>query len=176
MSQTEKLVLRSPMRKQLGGLWILFCALGAFFMWQDGLKGEGSEILLFAAGALALMAVYRCFTYSLTIFKPGTVPTARHLKMHFGLFKNETEVDFDELEILRRDMFLPYCQLYAYSSLKYLESKLSAEEYKKYEEGLLQSPGVVVIDHSTKKECQKFIEQVWTYYGLWEGVKDLAQE
>lgn len=171
MSQEEKLVLRSPMRKQLGGLWILFCSVGAFVMWQNGLKSEGSGILLFAACVLGLMAVYRCFTYSLTVFKPGKVPTARHLKFHFGFIKNESEVDFDELEILRRDMFLPYCQLYAYSSMKYLEAKLPADEYKKYEEGALQSPGIVVIDHSTKKECEKFTEQIWSYYGLWEGSK-----
>lgn len=174
MKQEEKLVLRSPMRKQLGGLWILFCALGAFFMWQDGLKSEGSGILLLAAGVLGLMSLYRCLTYSLTVFKPGKIPTAFHIKFHFGVFKKELEVDFDELEILRRDMFLPYCQLYAYSSMKYLERKLPADEFKKYEDGSLDTPGIVVIDHSTKKECVKFIEQVWTYYGLWEGIKNTS--
>ena len=124
MNQKEKLILRSPMRKQLGGLWILFCALGAFLMWQNGPKSEGSGILLFGAGALALLALYRCLTFSLTVFLPGKVPTARNVKAHFGIFKQEQEVDFDELEILRRDMFLPYCQLYAFSSPKYLKAKL----------------------------------------------------
>ncbi|MCM8525642.1 MAG: hypothetical protein NE327_03930 [Lentisphaeraceae bacterium] len=170
MNQQEKLILRSPMRKQLGGLWILFCALGAFLMWQNGPKSEGSGILLFGAGALALLAMYRCLTFSLTVFLPGKVPTARNVKAHFGIFKQEQEVDFDELEILRRDMFLPYCQLYAFSSPKYLKAKLKPEEFAKYEDGTEQSPGMVIIDHSTKKECEKFTEQIWTYYGLWGGV------
>ena len=176
MNQEEKLVLRSPMRKQLGGLWVLFCGLGAFVMWANGLKSEGSEILLIMAIILFLMAIYRCLTYSVTVFLPGSVPTAKQLYCYFGLFKKEKEMDFDELEILRRDKFLPYCQLYAYSSLKYLKTKVSPEEFPKYEEGNLHSPGLVLGDHLTKKECETYIEKIWRYYDLWDETKTTTVE
>ena len=176
MNQEEKLVLRSPLRKQLGGLWIMVCGIGALFMWSEGLKGEGSEILLIIAIILVVLALYRCLTYSITVFKPGNVPTAKQLMCHFGIFKKETEIDFDELDVLRRDNILPYCQLYAYSSLKYLKAKVSPEEYIKYEEGSLHSPGLVILDHSTKKECDKYIEQVWRYYDLWDESRIQQEE
>ena len=168
MNQNEKLIVRSPRRKQFGGLWILFCAVGAFVMWDNGLKGSGSEILLGAAIVLTLLGLYRCLTYSITVFQPGKIPTGKQLKVHFGILKKEQTIDFDELDILRRDMFLPYCQLYAYSSKDYLKTKMSEEDIKAYEEGRIESPGFVVIDHSTKKECEKLIEKIWRYYGLWD--------
>lgn len=176
MNQEKKLVLRSPLRKQLGGLWILACGIGAFVMWSNGLKKDGSEILLIMAALLFLMALHRCFTYSITVFQPGKVPTAKQLYCHFGVFKKEKEMDFDELEILRRDKFLPYCQLYAYSSLKYLKIKVPPADYTKYEEGKLHSPGLVLGDHLTKKECEAYIEKIWRYYDLWDESKVTTEE
>ena len=168
MSKEEKLVVRSPLRKQLGGFWLLGASFGCYVMWYQGLKGQGSEILLVVAILLALMGLYRCLSFSVTVFQPGNIPLGRQLKCHFGVFKTESSIEFNELEILRRDRMLPYCQLYAYSSLEYLKKKLKPVELEPFEKGEADLPGFVVVDHSTKKECDKLIEKIWRFYDLWD--------
>ena len=168
MTSKEPLVIKTPVRKRLGGLWLGAACGGAMLMWARGAKGSGSEILLVVAIILGLMAIHRLLSYTITTFLPGPVPKASRENCHFGVFASKDEVTFDELEILRRDNVLPYCQLYAYSSLEYLKKKPSKVEIEKYESGQLHLPGVIVVDHATKKECDRHIESIWRYYDLWE--------
>jgi hypothetical protein len=168
MTSKEPLVIKTPIRKRLGGLWLGGACAGAFIVWSGGAKGSGSEILLIVAIILALMAFHRLLSSTVTTFLPGTTPRATRLNSHFGLFTSQEDVSFDELEILRRDNVLPYCQLYAYSSLEYMKKKVSKVEIEKYESGQQPLPGVIVVDHTTKKECDKHIQAIWRYYGLWE--------
>ena len=176
MNKVEKLIVRSPLRKQLGGFWLMSVAFGCYIMWYQGLKGEGSEILLIVACLMALMGLYRCFSYSVTVFQPGNIPKGRKLNFHFGVFKTESSIEFNELDILRRDRVLPYCQLYAYSSLEYLKKKLKPIELEPFENGSAELPGFIVVDHSTKKECDKLIEKIWRFYGLWEEDRVAVEE
>ena len=168
MSNKKNLVIASPLRKRLGGLWLAFAASGLLYLRETGYKGSGSEILLVGGIILMVLALHWMLSLTVTVFVPGKVPTARKIVRHFGLFKTETVVDFDQVDILRRDNILPYCQLYAYSSLDYLKTKLRTDEMEPYEKNQKPLPGLVVVDHTTKKECEKHIENIWKLYDLWE--------
>ena len=171
MSEKKNLVITTPLRKRLGGLWLAFASYGAFWMHGGGHKGSGSEILLIVAILLMLIAVHRLLSYSVTVFIPGKVPKAKQVICHFGLFKSQNETEFDQVDILRRDNILPYCQLYAYSSMEFLKKKLRTHELEPYETNQKPLPGLVVVDHVTKKECEKHIESIWRLYDLWEEEK-----
>ncbi len=172
MSREEPLIIRTPIRKRLGGLWLGFAAGGSLVMWSNGTKGSGSEILLTIAGILVVMAVYRILTYSVTEFMPGKVPTVSQVIKHFGIFTSLKSTEFDQIDILRRDNILPYCQLYAHSSIDYLKKTRKSHEVEDFESGRKQLPGIIVVDHTTKKECDKYIESIWRFYDLWEEVAE----
>ena len=170
MNNKKNLVITSPLRKRLGGLWLTFVAGGMFVLRESGYKGSGSEILLVAAVILMLVALHRLLSMTVTVFIPGKTPTAKQVIRHFGLFKTEKKVDFDQLDILRRDNILPYCQLYAYCSIDYLKKKLRTHELEPYETNQKPLPGLIVVDHTTKKECEAHIEKIWRHYDLWEDL------
>ena len=56
MNNEEPLIIKTPVRKRLGGLWLAFAAGGALMMWSNGSKGSGSEILLTIVAILVIMA------------------------------------------------------------------------------------------------------------------------
>ena len=172
MSEGKNLIILTPLRKRLGGLWLAFTSIGAFLLRESGHKGSGSEILLVVAILLMLIALHRLLSYTVTVFVSGKVPKARQTVCHFGLFKSETDTEFNEIDILRRDNILPYCQLYAYSSMELLKQKLRTHELEPFEKNQKPLPGIVVVDHTTKKECEKHIENIWRFYGLWEEEKE----
>ena len=168
MSNKEPLIIKTPFRKRLGGLWLAFAATGCFIMWNNGPSNSGGSILLVIVVILALLALHRLFSTSVTTFIPGKVPKAKQEIKHFGIFTANAEAEFDEIDILRRDNILPYCQLYCYSSLEYLKKKLRTHEYEVYEKEQKPLPGLVVVDNTTKKECERHIKNIWRFYDLWE--------
>ncbi len=147
MSESEQLIIRTPWRKQAGGIWLLVCALGGFFLWQDKADSSGANWLLVIIIFMLISGLYNLLTYSKTYFIKGEVPKAKQEKFHFGFLKKEILVEFDDLTILRRDNFLPYCQLYA---------------FKKESE----TTGLIIVEQCTKKECEAFISQIWNFYGI----------
>jgi len=168
--EQQPLVVQTPGRKRLGGLWLFLMAIPCIAMWNSGVKnleGGGSNILLMVAIVLALLGLYKMLSFTKTVFLAGD-PRAEQTQYHFGYFKNTSAVTFDKLDLLRRDKLLPYCQVYAYVSMEKLAEKLSAKEMEVYQKNQQPLPGVVVVDHTTKKDCLKLIENIWRYYGLWE--------
>lgn len=168
MSQQQKsFVVRTPLRKQLGGLWLLVAAAACFILWDQGLKGSGSGILAAIGGILVLLGLYRLLSFDVSVFKSGE-PRLEKFSYHFGFIKKVDSAHFDKLELLRRDALLPYCQLYAYCSKEKLAEELSDEALALYEKKHAVLPGLVVVDHTSKKDCLKLIEAIWRFYGLWE--------
>lgn len=172
MSKEKELVITSPKRKQLGGFWFIFSGIGCFFLWLDGNKTGGDKILLGVAGIIFLMGVYRVFTHYKTTFISGKVPSVTKETYHFGFHKKVAQADFNEISLLRRENILPYCQLYAFSSLEFLKTRMSPDELRPYESGGQDLPGVVIIDHATKKECERFNEKIWRFYDMWDETQE----
>ena len=170
MSEDKELIINSPKRKQYGGLWFIFSGIGCFLLWMNGNKtgGEGDLILLGVAIAIAVLGIYRLLTYSRTTFIKGKVPSAIKETYHFGYHKVVAQADFNEISLLRRENILPYCQLYAFASLDFLKTRMSPDELKSYESGSNELPGVIIIDHATKKECETLNEKIWRFYDLWD--------
>ena len=174
MSEENELIINSPKRKQYGGLWFIFSGIGCFFLWINGNRAEGAgdKILLIVAITITLLGVYRLLTYSKTTFIKGKIPSATKETYHFGYHKVVTEADFDKISLLRRENMLPYCQLYAFSTLEFLKTRMSPDELKPYEAGSMDLPGVIVIDHATKRECETLNEKIWRFYDLWDDSED----
>ena len=169
MEASEKdLVINSPKRKQFGGFWYIASGIGCLAMWGINDKGSGSAILLGVSIALFLLGLHRLLTKSVTFIREGKIPLADKQTLHFGFYKVEESINFDEISLLRRENLLPYCQLYAYASLDYLKTRISPDELKLYETEQKHLPGVVITDHATKKECEELTEKVWRFYGLWQ--------
>ena len=165
MNSKEPLIIKTPNRKRWGGLWFATTCVGAFMMWNKGAKTSGSEILLIVVILLALMTLHRLLSYSVTTFLPGPTPKASQAICNFGLFTSSRELVFDEIEIMRRDKVLPYCQLYVYSSLENIKKTASKVEVEKYESGQQHLPGLIIVDHVTKKECDAYVKAIWSFYG-----------
>lgn len=165
--ETEDLVFHSHKRKQFGGVWFIASAIGAYAMWATGGEGGGTWILFGVATAMLIMGVHRLTTKSVAVFKKGKIPSVEKTTKHFGIHEVKEAVDFDEISVLRRENLLPYCQLYAFASLKFLETRVTAEELADYKEERKILPGVIFIDHSTKAECDSMNEKIWRFYGLW---------
>ena len=167
-NEQESFVVQTPRRKRLGGLWLILMAVPCVAMWNSDVKSaDSSNILLFVAGILVLLGIYKIMSYTRTVFLAGE-PRAEQSQYHFGFFKKVLAVKFDKLDLLRRDKLLPYCQVYAYTSMERLAESLSPAEMEVYQKNQHDLPGIVVVDHTTKKDCLKLIEDIWRFYGLWE--------
>ena len=163
----ECFVVRSPRRKQIGGIWMIAIAVGSWAMWSNKVDSPEPD-LLFGLGCVSfLLGIYRCLSFSTSIFKRDVQEVECH-SYHFGIFKKVKSSSFDKVDILRRDALLPYCQLYAYNSKEKLRETLSAEEMKAYDNEHTPLPGLVILDQANKKECEKAIENIWRFYGLWQ--------
>ena len=163
----EFFVVRSPLRKQLGALWLVFIAVACWMMWSSKSTNPQPDLLFGVACASFLIGVYRCSTFSSCTFRRDVQEAEVHT-YHFGFLKKVKTSTFDKVDILRRDAVLPYCQIYAYESKGKLSESLSAEEMKKYDDDRIALPGVVVVDHTQKKDCEKIIENIWRFYDKWQ--------
>jgi hypothetical protein len=166
MSSKQALIIKTPNRKRWGGLWLATTCVGALLMWNRGAKTSGSEILLIVAILLGLMALHRLLSYSVTTFLPGPTPKASQITCNFGLFSSTRELVFDDIEIMRRDKVLPYCQLYLFSSLDLIKKTANKVEIEKYESGQKHLPGLIIVDNVTKKECDAYVKAIWSLYDL----------
>lgn len=169
MDSAKELVINSPKRKQYGGYWFIFSGIACFLMWYNSDKvGGGDKILLGLSIIIFVMGIHRVLTYSRTTFIPGNIPSALKETYHFGYYKIADQSDFNEISLLRRENLLPYCQLYAFSNIDFLKTRISPDELKAYETGAKQLPGLIIVDHTTKKECDALNEKIWRFYDLWD--------
>jgi hypothetical protein len=167
-SDDNDLVIHSSRTKQLGGLWYLASSFACFALWFNGEKSSGAYLLFGLSLVIFLMGIYRVLTKSVTVIRAGEIPRADKQTLHFGFYKVNQSADFDKITVLRRENLLPYCQLFAYSSLEYLKTRLSPDELRLYEAEQKHLPGLIIADHITKKECDSLNEKVWRLYGMWD--------
>jgi hypothetical protein len=167
MSTSEDMVVHSPKRKQLGGLWFLFVAISILLFWANQEKEKGTVILFILGAVIFLLGLYRLLTVQTVTFFHGS-PNVEVVTKHFGFMKSSQSAEFDDISLLRRDNLLPFCQLYAYMTLNGLKKKLSESEYAVYEKEQRALPGLIIIDNATKKECEELLVKVWRFYGLWD--------
>ena len=169
----EPLVIYTPIRKRLGGLWLMLMGGLCLAMWNSGVKGaeKSSYILPGIAFFLLLLGLYKLLSFNKTLFHSGEMRVEQQ-QMHFGFYQKNLQMNFDKIDLLKRDSLLPYCQIYAYTSMEKLAESTSRQEMEVYEKDLKPLPGVVVVDHTTKKECLKLIEKIWRFYDRWEELAE----